>query len=154
MTDGPIYVTAEGLEKLKTELAHRTGEMRRQIADKIERAKELGDLSENAEYDEAKDEQAFNEGRIIELEAVVDSAVLATRQADSDAVQIGSSVEVQTNGDRKQFHIVGANEAEPIHGKISNESPLGKALIGRAVGEQFDVDTPRGKKNYKVLSIT
>ncbi|MDO8425003.1 MAG: transcription elongation factor GreA [bacterium] len=153
MTDGPIYVTTEGLEKLKHELAHRTGEQRRATADKIERAKELGDLSENSEYHEAKDEQAFNEGRILEIEAVVHRAVVAERSADTSAVEIGSRVQVKLNGNEREFCIVGANEADPVRGKISNESPLGKALIGRSVGDAVDVETPNGTKMYRVLGI-
>lgn len=154
MTDEQSYITLEGLEKLQTELNHLKTARRREIAEKIERAKELGDLSENAEYHEAKDEQAFIEGRILELEGTLHTAQIVAAPTRGDQVEIGSSVQVKFNGDERQFSIVGASEADPSHGKISNESPLGRALIGHSVGDEFPVQTPRGTKTYRILGIT
>lgn len=152
MTDSP-YVTSEGLAKIQEELHHLKTVRRREIADKIERAKELGDLSENAEYHEAKDEQAFIEGRIIELEQLANTAQVVERSGETQHVEIGSSVRVKCNGDEKEFSIVGANESDPVHGKISNESPIGKALIGHSIGDAIEVETPKGTKTYRVLGI-
>lgn len=154
MHDDQTYLTADGLERLQAELRQLTTVRRREIADKIEHAKELGDLSENAEYHEAKDEQAFIEGRILELEAIVNNAHVVAAPTQSTRVSIGSSVRVTFDGNEKQFSIVGASESDPLHGRISNESPIGRALIGRTVGEEIDVQTPKGTKRATVLAIS
>jgi transcription elongation factor GreA len=154
MVDGQTYLTPEGLERLKEELRHLKQVRRKEIADKIERAKELGDLSENAEYQEAKEEQAFIEGRIIELETVLNTATVVTSAGGTKQVSIGNTVRVRQNGEERTYAIVGANEADPAGGKISNESPLGRSLIGRRVGESFDVQVPKGTVTYKVVEIT
>lgn len=154
MVDGQTYLTPEGLERLKEELRNLKQVRRKEIADKIERAKELGDLSENAEYQEAKDEQAFAEGRIIELETVLNTATIVTSTGGTKQVGIGNTVRVRQNGDERTFTIVGANEADPTGGKISNESPLGRSLIGRRVGESLEVQVPKGRVTYKVVEIS
>lgn len=154
MVDGQTYLTPEGLERLKEELRNLKQVRRKEIADKIERAKELGDLSENAEYQEAKDEQAFAEGRIIELETVLNTATIVTSAGGTKQVGIGNTVRVRQNGDERTFTIVGANEADPTGGKISNESPLGRSLIGRWVGESLEVQVPKGTVTYKVVEIS
>jgi len=153
MGDGNPYITSEGLEKITEELRVLKYVRRKEIADKIERAKELGDLSENAEYQEAKDEQAFTEGRILELETLLNTATVVAAPSGTKQVSIGSTVTVRQNGDERVFIIVGANEAEPAKGKISNESPLGRSLIGASVGDEIEVVVPKGKVTYKVRDI-
>lgn len=154
MVDGQTYLTPEGLERLKEELRNLKQVRRKEIADKIERAKELGDLSENAEYQEAKDEQAFVEGRIIELDTILNTATIVTSPGGTKQVSIGNTVRVRQNGDERTYTIVGANEADPTGGKISNESPLGRSLIGRRVGESLEVQVPKGTVTYKVVEIS
>ncbi len=153
MVDGQTYLTPEGLERLKEELRNLKQVRRKEIADKIERAKELGDLSENAEYQEAKDEQAFAEGRILELETVLNTATVVTSTGGTKHVGIGNTVRVRQNGNERTYTIVGANEADPTGGKISNESPLGSSLIGKRVGDEFEVVVPKGKMKYTVKEI-
>ena len=148
----PYYITKEGLEKLQEELRHLKGEKRREIAARIEKAKELGDLSENAEYAEAKDEMAFVEGRILELENSISRAAVISRH-NADTITIGARVTVKSDGKEKIYTIVGLNEADPTQGKISNETPLAQALIGRKNGEEIEVATPRGKIRYTVVRI-
>jgi transcription elongation factor GreA len=148
----PYYITKEGLEKLQEELLHRKGQKRREIAARSEKAKELGDLSENAEYAEAKDEMAFVEGRILELENSISRAVVISHH-NADAVTIGARVTVNGDGKEKTYTIVGSNEADPSQGKISNETPLAQALIGRKIGEEIEVATPRGKIRYTIVRI-
>lgn len=154
MVDGQTYLTPEGLERLKEELRNLKQVRRKEIADKIERAKELGDLSENAEYQEAKDEQAFMEGRILELETVLNTATIVTSTGGTKQVSIGNTVRVRQNGDEHEYTIVGMSEADPTHGKISNESPLGRSLIGRQAGEAFEVRVPKGTVTYRVVEIS
>lgn len=148
----PYYITKEGLEKIQEELRYLKGDKRREIAARIEKAKELGDLSENAEYAEAKDEMAFVEGRILELENSISRAAVINRH-NADAVTIGAQVTVKGDGGEKTYTIVGSNEADPTQGKISNETPLAQALIGRKIGEEIEVATPRGKIRYTIIRI-
>ncbi len=152
--DGQMYVTADGLEKLKVELKHLKVVKRREMAARIQEAKELGDLSENAEYAEAKNEQAFIEGRIIELENTVKNAVIITAEEGGTLVQIGSTVSVQVDGKQQSYTIVGSNEADPAKHFISNESPLGHAVIGHRVGEVFEIKVPKGVVKYKIISVS
>ncbi|MEA1926504.1 MAG: transcription elongation factor GreA [Patescibacteria group bacterium] len=148
------YITQKGLEKLKTELEERKRKTRRTIAEAIKEAKEQGDLSENAEYTEAKHQQRENESRIMQLENIIRVSKIVPKEKSNNAVQIGSDVEVKTQGKKIMFEIVGSNEADPIDGKISNESPIGKAFLGRKKGEKFKVKLPNGKKViYKILHI-
>jgi len=148
------YVSAEGLERLKQELHELKTIKRREAAGRIEVAKALGDLSENAEYHEAKDALALLENRIYEVELIVkDAQVIEDQTAKKGVVQVGSTVVVEVRGQTKTFTIVGSNEAEPAAGKISNESPIGLALLGAKVGEMVDVSTPAGVIEYRVVSI-
>lgn len=154
MTDRVSYLTKDGLAKLQEELTMLVHVRRREIAARIQEAKELGDLSENAEYAEAKNEQAFNEGRIEELESTLKHAVVIDEQANSTGfVQVGSVVEASANGQTMKLSIVGSNEADPLTGRISNESPLGQALLGQAVGAAVKVLTPKGEILYTIQSI-
>lgn len=154
------YISSEGLEKLKEELKERKTIKRQEIAKRLEEAKSLGDLSENMEYTAAKEAQAFNEGRILELEEIIKkSALIKPVRKNQKDVCLGSKVEVKSMGKgagaglKQTFVIVGSQEAEPTEGKISNESPLGKAFLGHRVGDIIKVETPRGKMEYKIVSI-
>ena len=148
------YFSPEGLEKLKKELAERKGDIRAEINRKILAAKELGDLSENAEYIEAKELQGFNEGRIVELEDVVKNAVIVSPQQQHSVVMVGSTVKVHSQNGEQRFTIVGASESNPADGFISNESPIGAALLNHKKGEEVEVKTPAGVIKYKILEIT
>lgn len=145
--------TEEGLKKLHTELDERKSKMRQTIADAIKEAKEQGDLSENAEYSEAKRQQNENETRIAELEGMLKDSIVAAKQKSSSSVGIGSRLTVKVNGKEMKFEIVGSNEVDPALGKISNESPLGKEFIGKSKGDKVEVATPVGKVKYEILSI-
>ncbi|MBI4128828.1 MAG: transcription elongation factor GreA [Parcubacteria group bacterium] len=147
------YISAQGLERLKAEIAHLKTVKRQEVAERLQRAKELGDLSENSEYQEAKEEQALMEKRIAELEQELKDTVIIEQSEKSGVVAIGNTVEVRTNGTKRTFTIVGSAEANPKEGHISNESPLGKAFLGRPAGERIVVDTPGGKVTYTILSI-
>jgi len=146
-------ISQEGYEKLKKELDDRTTTKRLEIAARIESAKELGDLSENAEYAEAKDEQAFNDGRVCELLALLKNVTIVQNNGDKNKVSMGSRVTAVTEGKTKEFTVVSFNEANPGEGKISNESPLGVAFLGRKKGEKITVNTPRGQAVYEIVSI-
>lgn len=146
------YISSEGLDQLRTELEG-CKKRRQEIAKRLEEAKSLGDLSENAEYYDAKDQQAFNEGKIAELEQMIRTAVVINKSRKKDAVSIGSLIRTKSGKDAFNFHIVGTEEADPTKGKISNESPLGKAFLEKRVGEEVEVTTPRGKVKYKILGI-
>lgn len=148
------YITKEGLEKIKGELEERMKVTRREIAEAIKEAKEQGDLSENAEYTEAKHQQRENESRIMHLENIVRTAKVVNKKGTNGHVEIGSTVDVEMKSNKMTFEIVGSNEADPTGGKISNESPIGKAFLGKKKGEKFTVELPNGKKvDYKILSI-
>lgn len=149
----PVYVSKEGFEKMKAELEYLTTVKRKECAARIEAAKELGDLKENADYHDAKDEAGWTEGRIRELQDQINRAtVIETR--DSDNVTIGCKVKVEGNGKERLFTIVGATEADPLKGLISNESPLGMALLGKRIGEKATVKTPAGEIVYTVKEIS
>jgi transcription elongation factor GreA len=149
----PTYVSREGLEKLRAELDETIAVKRPEVAARISEAKEHGDLSENAEYEEAKNEQAFVEGRIAELEHKIKSAVIIDEERSSDHVSIGATVEVESEDGPIAFTIVGSTEARPADGRISNESPVGRALLGRQVGEKVVVKVPAGDVVYTIKSI-
>ena len=156
MNEKEIVLTKEGLEKLEHELDDLKSVHRREVNDRIRQAKEFGDLSENAEYEDAKQEQAFIEGRILKLESMIRNARLID-ESDyaADEVHLGSVVKVKdlkTNS-AHEFSIVGSAEADPVNGRVSNESPLGRALITHKKGETVDVSTPRGVVKYKIESI-
>lgn len=148
-----VYITKEGLEKLKKELIELREVKRPAVAKRIKDAREMGDISENAEYDAARQEQAFIEGRINELEDVIKDAEVIKEEGASDIVHVGAMVTVHIEGDEETFHLVGAHEANPLENKISHESPLGAALMGKKVGETFEVEAPVGKLTYKIINI-
>jgi transcription elongation factor GreA len=147
-----IY-TQEGLEKLQNELEERKGELRQSIAQAIKEAKEQGDLSENAEYSDAKSRQNENETKILELEALLKDAVVSKKHRASDTVNIGSTMVTKVAGKEITFVIVGSNEADPGSGKISNESPLGKEFMGKKPGDKVEVQAPAGKVRYEIVSV-
>jgi transcription elongation factor GreA len=153
MQDQKVYVSKEGLEKFKRELEDLVNVKRKEIIERIERAKELGDLSENAEYAAAKDEQAFTEGRIIELQDMIARAELINGSGKGDFIRVGSKVKVKSDGTEVEYEIVGVAEADPLGGKISNESPLGRAFLGRKVGDKVQVQVPKGMVAYTILEI-
>ncbi len=146
-------ISQEGYDKLKKEIKECITVKRPGIANRIESAKELGDLSENAEYSEAKEEQAFNEGRITELSALIKNLTIVQYHKDKDKINMGSKIIVIADGKKRNFTIVSFNEANPVEGKISNESPLGTAFIGRKKGDKVLVNTPRGEIKYEIISI-
>ena len=150
-------ITAEGLEKLKEEIAYLEGDKRREVADRIKEAREFGDISENAEYDDAKNEQAMLEQRIASLQDKLRrSSVIDEKHIDTEQVDVGATVHVkdQKSGKSQKFKLVGAAEADPAEHKLSNESPIGKALLGAKKNEIVTVEPPRGpKKKLKVTKI-
>jgi len=147
------YLTAEGEQKLKNELAELKGPRREDLAQRLRSAIQMGDLSENADYHKAKEDQAFLEGRIQEIEAVLRKAVIIEK-SQGDFVSVGSHVTIQeADFDPETFYVVGAKEADPRNGKISNESPIGSALLNHKVGDVVEADTPGGKIRFKILKI-
>lgn len=148
-----IVLTKEGFEKIKEELINLKTVKRKEIAQQIKDAKEYGDISENAEYDDAKNEQAFIEGRISDLEKMIKNVKIVSRSTKCDRVTLGCNVVIASDGGQKKYTIVGPHETDPASGKISHESPLGKALIDKAVGEVVELDLPRGKIQYRIVSI-
>jgi len=150
-------ITHEGLEKLKEELEHLTTDKRREVAERIKEAREFGDISENAEYDDAKNEQAMIEQRIAQLEERLRRAtVVEDKDIDTEAVSVGVKVHVkdQKSGESRNFQVVGSAEADPTEDKLSNESPIGSALIGHKKGDIVTIDVPRGpKKKLKITKI-
>ncbi len=149
------FITKEGLEKLKEELNFLKTEKRQEISRRIQAAKELGDLSENAEYSEAKEQQALNEGKIAEVEETVKNAqTIDNRHSKSKLVNVGSTITVKNGASERTFTIVGSNEANPSEGKISNETPLAISFLGHKVNDKIKVETPKGKMEYKIMSIS
>jgi len=146
-------ITQDGYNKLKEEHDFLSNVRRKEIAERIERAKELGDLSENAEYSEAKDAQALNEGRIMELSGILKNVTIVDKVSDGEHIVMGSTVTVKVDGKEKQYTIVSFNEADPLNGLISNESPLGVAFIGRRKDESVEVETPKGVMHYKIIKV-
>lgn len=148
-----IVLTQEGLVKIKDELTE-LKRRRKEIIDRIQTAKEFGDLSENAEYDDARNEQSFVEGRLQELEEMVKRAKIVAKTHTSDGhVVLGSEVVVSCEGEKETYELVGANESDPAASKISIESPIGRALLDARKGETVIVDTPSGKLEYKILDV-
>ena len=148
------YLSKEGLGKLREEYEQRTNVMRGEIAARIKEAKDQGDLSENQEYMDAKEAQSMNEGRIEELKGMLDNAVVIENgSARGSVITVGSIIRVSSNGESRDFIIVGAAEADPANGRISNESPLGAAFLGRKKGEKVSVSTPKGPVDYKILEV-
>jgi len=149
----PIYISEEGLQTFKDEVNNRKTVQRRLIAERIGVAKDLGDLSENYEYHEAKEEQGLNEARISQLENMIHDAVIVKETTGGDIVALGATFVVEVNGQEKTYSLVGSNEANPIEGKISNESPMGAAFFGRKVSEIVEVNTPAGVISYCIKEI-
>lgn len=147
------YFTKERLEELKAELGVLKSHKRLEIAEKLQKAKELGDLSENSEYIETREEQTQVERRIFGLEEIIKHAEIIRKKQPIGIVQIGSAIEVEKDGQRMKFIIVGSHEAKPEDGLISNESPLGRAFLGRKTDEKVSVAIPTGKAEYKIISI-
>ena len=152
MTDNNLLLTQEGLNKIKNELKDLIENKRPEIAKRIQDAREMGDISENSEYDAAKQEQAYVEGRIAELEEIVKNAKTSEIRMD-DQVGVGCKVTVHMESSDDTFYIVGTPEADPLANKISHESPLGSALLGKRVGEKVEFEAPVGKLIYTVLKI-
>jgi transcription elongation factor GreA len=151
-----VILTPEGYEKLKQEIEHLSTVKRREVADRIRVAREFGDIAENAEYDDAKNEQALLEHRIATLEERLRNArVLSKKDVAKDVVSVGSKVRLRDIAARQTFEyrIVGSAEANPTENKLSNESPVGKAIIGRKKGETVEVEAPRGAMKFKILEI-
>jgi len=150
-----IYLTAEGATKLKAELEELKGPKRDEMARRLRSAIQMGDLSENADYHKAKEDQAFMEGRIQELEYLLKNAtVVEAAEVSTDAVQVGTHVTVQEeNYPPETYFMVGAKEADPRNGRISNESPIGQALMGGRVGDEVTAVTPGGSLKLKILKI-
>lgn len=146
-------ITESGLKKIEQELEERITKVRQEIANAIKEAKEQGDLSENAEYSEAKQQQTENEARIAELEMMIKSVKVVKHDKNKSSVQIGSKVTIKTGSQEIIFEIVGTNEADPSVKKISNESPIGSALIGKKVGDKVEISIPSGKMIYEILVI-
>ena len=148
------YLTAEGLAKLKAELEDLKGRAREELSARLRSAIQMGDLSENADYHKAKEDQAFLEGHIQELEYLVGRAIVIEEGAKGDTVTIGSHVTIQEGQDAPEtYHMVGPKEADPRNGRISYESPIGKALRDHRVGDVVDVETPAGKIKFKILKV-
>ena len=152
------YITRDGLKKLNEELDELKNVKRRDITERIAQAKELGDLSENAEYQSARNDQSFNEGRILELEAVLKNAVII-EELDTKAgvVCVGSKIKINEDtadgSNEREYHIVGSHEADPSNGKISNESPIGKALLGACKGQVIEIILPKGTIKAEIVEI-
>ncbi|MST03958.1 MAG: transcription elongation factor GreA [Candidatus Pacebacteria bacterium] len=148
------YLTPEKLGELKIELERLKTDARIEISEKIKRAKEYGDLSENAEYSEARDEQAELEKRIAEMEDLIGNAVLIKNGHNKKGlIEIGSTFTVSKNGKEAKMRLVGSNEADPITGLVSNESPLGKELLGKGKGDTVTIKAPMGEIKYKILQV-
>ncbi len=150
----PTYLTPEGHEKLKAELAELKGPRREELAKRLRSAIQMGDLSENADYHKAKEDQGFLEGRIQEIEFLLRNAVIIEKNSNHDVVSVGSHVTIQEgNYDPETYHVVGAKEADPRNGRISNESPIGRAVMDHKVGDIVEAETPGGKIKFKIVKI-
>lgn len=150
----PTYLTTEGAARLRAELEELTGPKREELAARLRTAIQMGDLSENADYHKAKEDQGFLEGRIQELEYILSNAIIIEKNNRNDIVSIGSHVTIQEDDlPEETFHLVGPAEADPSNGKISNESPIGQALIDHKVGQTVEVETPGGVIKLKILKI-
>ena len=152
--DKPQYVSAEGLKKLQAELDELRTTKRTEVAERIHAAMEFGDYSENSELEQAKNDQAFLEGRIMTLEQTIKNAQLIDEKSRHDIVEVGSHVTVESDGRKDKYVIVGSAEAAPSEGKISNESPVGRALIGHKAGETVRMSVPAGTIEMKIVSVS
>ncbi len=146
-------LTQEGLAKLNEELKYLINDKRKEVIERIREAAAHGDLSENADYAQAREEQSFIEGRIQEIEDMIKNAEIITAATQHNHVSIGSTVIVKIKDEQKSYTIVGSNEANPLEGRISNESLVGKALLGKKVGDKFTITAPAGEMNYEIVEI-
>ena len=156
MGDKEVILTQDGLRKLEEELENLKSVKRREVAERIKVAIGYGDISENSEYEDAKNEQACIEGRIITLEKMLRNArIINNDEIDTETVSIGSTVTVEDMefGDKMDYTIVGTAESDPLNNKISNESPVGKAILGKKVGASVEVSVPAGVIQYRILEI-
>jgi transcription elongation factor GreA len=154
MSDQPVFLTKEGYKKLEEELELLRTKRRAEVAERLHDAMEGGELIENAEYESAKNEQAFVEGRILTLETMLSNAIIIEEGGPQDTVRVGSKVTIQeADGKPEQYVIVGAAEANPKEGRISNQSPLGQALLGRKSGDEVRVNAPDGVLTFRILSV-
>ena len=155
MASKPTFVTAEGLQKLKDELEYLKVTKRKEVAEALKQAKAFGDLSENSEYDEAKNEQAEVERHIAELEDILENVQLIKSTGKKNKIHVGSSVKVYDVAFEEEatYTIVGSTESDPLQNKISDESPIGKALLGAKIGAEVSAETPGGTVKLKVLEI-
>jgi transcription elongation factor GreA len=152
--DKKMYLTKEGYDNLKSELDNLLNTERRAVAEKIKTAKEFGDLSENAEYSDAKEQQSFVEGRILEIEHVLkNSEIIDDQHLSCDIINVGCTVHLEASDKELIYRIVGSAEADPKKGYISNESPIGKALIGKKKGDEVEVAVPAGTNKYRIKKI-
>ncbi len=152
-TKKEFYLTKDGVDKLKAELDDLIKNQRPKVAQELKEAKEYGDLSENSSWDAAKDHQSFIEGRISELEQILRNVVLIEAPKKADKVNIGSTVHLELETGKQVYKIVGSTEADPTEGKISNESPIGQALMGKAKGEEVSISVPSGEMVFKIIHI-
>jgi len=146
------FLTPEGKIKLEEELKELKNVTRKEISEKIELAKEHGDLSENAEYQEARNEQAFAEGRILEIESILKNATVVQNEGGG-SVQVGSAVILEVNGKETNFTLVGSHEGDPAKGLLSCDSPIGQAILLKKAGDSVEVETPRGLLLYKIVKV-
>ena len=146
-------LTQEGLQKMQEELKVLVNDKRKEVIERIREAAAHGDLSENADYAQAREEQSFIEGRIQEIEDIIKNAEIISSSGHGNSVTIGSTVSIKANGSEKKYKIVGSNEANPKEGKISNESLVGSALLGKKIHEKFKVATPAGEMEYEIVSL-
>lgn len=155
MNEEPVYLTPEGLENLKEELDELVNVRRPELAKRLRKAIQQGDLSENADYIQGKEEQGFLEGRVQQIEAMLRNAVIIEDQGATDEVRLGSHVTVLEEGgsESELYHLVGSAEADPLNGKISKASPLGQALLGAKVGDTVAIEAPVGEVRFEVVSI-
>lgn len=150
----PTYLTPEGEAKLKAELEELKGPRRNELSMRLRSAIQMGDLSENAEYHKAKEDQGFLEGRIQEIEALLRNVITIQKNVNRDVVSVGNHVTIQEgNSPSETYHVVGAREADPRNGRISNESPIGRALMDHKIGDVVEAETPGGKIKFKILKI-
>jgi transcription elongation factor GreA len=150
----PTYLTREGEAKLRAELEELKGPRREELSKRLRSAIQMGDLSENADYHKAKEDQGFLEGRIREIEAILHNAVIIEKSTNTSVVSIGDHVTIQEEGyPPETYHVVGAKEADPRNGRISNESPIGRAIMDHKAGDVVEADTPGGKMKFKILKI-
>lgn len=153
MSDKVHYISQESLDALKKEMEDVKYVRIPNVASKINEAKQQGDLSENAEYHQAKEEMAWAQGRLLELADIINNAQIIEKEKAGGKINIGNTVKAMINGTEKTYQIVGAQESDPINGKISNESPLGNAFLGNKAGDKIEVTTPSGIQNYEIKEV-